>query len=147
MLSLVDTNILVYRFDSRFPEKQAIATRVLRLGIARRSVQVPYQAIVEFVAATTRRRGTAEPLLAIADAHREAEEMVAQFDILYPNESVLRLAIRGAATYQLSWFDANLWAYAEHFGLNEILTEDFQHGRLYGSVKAKNPFMEASERP
>lgn len=141
MLSLIDTNILVYRFDSRFPEKQAIATEVLRRGIADRSVRVPHQAIVEFVAATTRRRGSAEPLLAPADAHREAEEMLAQFEVLYPTEAVLRLAIRGTATYQLSWFDANLWAYAEHFGISEILTEDFEHGRLYGSVKANNPFL------
>jgi predicted nucleic acid-binding protein len=26
--SLIDTNVLVYRFDARFPEKQAIATRL-----------------------------------------------------------------------------------------------------------------------
>ena len=28
--ALVDTNVLVYRFDPRFPDKQATATRVLR---------------------------------------------------------------------------------------------------------------------
>lgn len=140
MLSLIDTNILVYRFDDRFPDKQAVATQILRRGIAERSVRLPHQALVEFVAATTRRRGNAQPLLAPTDARREAEEMLAQFEILYPNEPVLRLAIRGAATYQLSWFDANLWAYAEHFGLDVILTEDFEHRRLYGSVTAINPF-------
>jgi predicted nucleic acid-binding protein len=140
VLSLIDTNILVYRFDDRFPDKQAVATQILRRGIAERSVRLPHQALVEFVAATTRRRGNAQPLLAPTDARREAEEMLAQFEILYPNEPVLRLAIRGAATYQLSWFDANLWAYAEHFGLDVILTEDFEHRRLYGSVTAINPF-------
>ncbi len=33
---LVDTNILVYRFDGRFPDKQKIATDILRRGILRR---------------------------------------------------------------------------------------------------------------
>jgi predicted nucleic acid-binding protein len=141
VLSLIDTNILVYRFDSRFPDKQAIATDLLRRGIANRSLRVPHQAIIEFVAATTRRRGTTAPLLAVADAYREAEELLAQFDILYPTEAVVRMAIRGAAAYQLSWFDANLWAYAEQFGLDEIVSEDFEHGRLYGSVKVHNPFI------
>jgi predicted nucleic acid-binding protein len=141
VLSLIDTNILVYRFDSRFPDKQAIATDLLRRGIANRSLRVPHQAIIEFVAATTRRRGTTALLLAVADAYREAEELLAQFDILYPTEAVVRMAIRGAATYQLSWFDANLWAYAEQFGLDEIVSEDFEHGRLYGSVKVHNPFI------
>ena len=140
MLSLIDTNVLVYRFDSRFPDKQAVANQLLRRGIAERSIRIPHQAIVEFVAATTRRRGSAEPLLAADEARREAEEMLAQYDVLYPTEAVLRLAIRGAATYQLSWFDANIWAYAEHFGLNEIITEDFEHRRLYGSVTVNNPF-------
>jgi predicted nucleic acid-binding protein len=144
VVSLIDTNILVYRFDSRFPDKQAIATQLLRRGIAAQSVRVPHQAIVEFVAATTRRRGDAEPLLSPDEARREAEEMLAQFAVLYPNEAVIRLAIRGAAAYQLSWFDANLWAYAEHFGLDEIVSEDFEHLRLYGSVRVTNPFITPS---
>lgn len=67
--------------------------------------------------------------------------MLAQFEILYPNEALLRLALRGAAAYQLSWFDAHLWAYAEHFGLTELISEDFQHDRLYGGVRIINPFL------
>jgi predicted nucleic acid-binding protein len=66
--------------------------------------------------------------------------MLSQFEILYPNEEVLRTAIRGAATYQLSWFDAHLWAYAEVFSLPEILSEDFEDGRQYGTVRVVNPF-------
>jgi predicted nucleic acid-binding protein len=38
-------------------------------------------------------------------------------------------------------FDAHLWAYAEHYGLAEILTEHLQHDRLYGSVRVLNPFI------
>jgi predicted nucleic acid-binding protein len=52
----------------------------------------------------------------------------------------VRTALQGAAAYQLSWFDAHLWAYAEHYGLEEIVSEDFEHGRLYGSVRIRNPF-------
>jgi predicted nucleic acid-binding protein len=146
VLALVDTNILVYRFDSRFREKQAVATALLRRGIAERSIRIPYQAIIEFVAATTRSRGAA-PILELNDARREAEEMLAQFEVLYPNEAVLRLALRGSAAYQLSWFDANLWAYAEHFSLDQIISEDFEHRRLYGSVTAINPFLSDPAEP
>jgi predicted nucleic acid-binding protein len=63
---------------------------------------------------------------------------------VYPDEMLLRTALRGAVAYQLSWFDAHLWAYAEHFGLSELLSEDFQHDRLYGSVRAVNPFLRRS---
>jgi predicted nucleic acid-binding protein len=49
--------------------------------------------------------------------------------------------LRGAAAYQLSWFDAHLWAYAEHFDLSVLLSEDFQHDRVYGTVRVINPFL------
>ncbi|OGQ13542.1 MAG: hypothetical protein A2138_16005 [Deltaproteobacteria bacterium RBG_16_71_12] len=143
MLALVDTNLLVYRFDGRFPEKQRVATELLRRGIADASIRVPHQAIVEFVAAVTRplgRGATAVTLLEPDVARREAEEMLSQFTVLFPTAALLRTALRGAAAYQLPWFDAHLWAYAEHFGVDELWSEDFQHERLYGSVRAVNPF-------
>jgi predicted nucleic acid-binding protein len=138
--AIVDTTVLVYRFDSRFPAKQRRATELLRRGIAEDTVRLPHQAVVEFVAAVTRPMPSGEPILAAADARREAEELLAQFEVLYPNEAVVRTALRGAAAYQLGWFDAHLWAYAEHFGLEELWSEDFQHDRLYGTVRAVNPF-------
>jgi predicted nucleic acid-binding protein len=141
--ALVDTNVLVYRFDRRFPNKQRLATELLRSGIADGSVFLPHQAIVEFVAAVSRPLEGTDPLLDPADARREAEELLSQFDVLFPDEELVRIALRGAAAYQLSWFDAHLWAYAERFGLAELLSEDFQHGRLYGTVEVVNPFLES----
>lgn len=140
MAALVDTNVLVYRFDHRFVEKQKIATEILRRGIAEDSVRVPHQAIVEFIAAVTRPvRG--HVILEQPDALREAEEFLKQFTVLYPNEAMLRDAVRGCAAYRLNWFDAHLWSYAEHYGLPMILSEDLQHDRLYGSVRVVNPFI------
>jgi predicted nucleic acid-binding protein len=140
VLALVDTNLLVYRFDPRDARKQRVANRVLRQGLNHGTLRIPHQAIVEFVAATTRPIGAGAALLSAEDARREAEELMGQFEVLYPNDALLRLALRGAATYRLSWFDAHLWAYAEHYGLSEILSEDFQHDRMYGTVRVQNPF-------
>jgi predicted nucleic acid-binding protein len=144
--SLVDTNVLVYRFDWRFPEKQRVATELLRTGIREASLYLPHQAIVEFVPAVTRRLDGDVALLDPTDARREAEELLAQFDVLFPDEELLRIALRGAAAYQLSWFDAHMWAYAERFGIAELLSEDFQHDRLYGTVHAVNPFDETGNQ-
>ena len=141
MSGLVDTNILVYRYDPRDAAKQRAAIEVLRHGLERDELRIPHQAMVEFVQAVTRplRRG-GPALLTRAEALREAEEMLAQFEILYPVEALLRTAIRGVTTYQLGWFDAHMWAYAEHYGLDEILSEDFSDGQLIGSVRVRNPF-------
>ena len=141
MAALVDTNVLVYRFDPRDPRKQRVATELLREGIARGSLRLPHQAIVEFVAATTRPLPSGGTLLDPADARREAEELLDQFEVLFPDASLVRLALRGAAAYQLSWFDAHMWAYAEHHGLPDLLSEDFEHDRLYGTVRVRDPFL------
>lgn len=142
MSALIDTNILVYRFDSRFPDKQRVATKLLREGIASDRVRLPHQAILEFVAAVTRVKGAdKQPLMSMDDARREAEELLSQFTVLYPTDALVRTALRGSAAYQLSWFDAHVWAYAEHYGLDEIISEDFQHGRLLGTVRVRNPFV------
>ena len=146
MAALVDTNILVYSIDARFPEKRRIATALLRKGIQEESVRLPHQAILEFVAVTTRPLSSGGTLLSQEQAWREAEEFLSQFVVLYPNDAIVRTALRAAAAYRLSWFDAHMWAYAEYYGLEELLSEDFQHGRLYGTVRVVNPFLAAKER-
>ena len=108
MAALVDTNVLVYRYDHRFPDKQAIATATLRTGIEDDSLRLSHQTILEFVAATTRGPRNAPALLEMDDARREAEELLREFPVLYPNDEVVRTALRGTAAYQLSWFDAHM---------------------------------------
>ena len=146
MTRLIDTNLLVYRFDPRDPVKQAIADRVLRAGLAEDSLVLPHQAIIEFVAAVTRPRRDLDgaPLLSLDDALREAESLMVQFPVVYPNQDVVITALRGLSAYGLSWFDAHLWAFAEVFGIAEIVSEDFEHGRHYGSVRVVDPFHAAS---
>jgi predicted nucleic acid-binding protein len=141
---LVDTNLLVYRYDPRFPRKQTVATTLLREGVASGAAVLPYQALVEFVAATTRPLTPgAASLLSREEALREVEELLVQFVVLYPTEGVFRLAVRGAATYRLAWFDALIWAYAEHYAIPEIWSEDFSADALYGTVRIVDPFRHA----
>ena len=141
MASLVDTNILVYRCDPRDPAKREAAREVLREGEMSGDLRIPHQSLVEFVNSATRLRGQAAPIMTLVAATRQAELFMVQFPVLYPNDHVFRMALYGIATYRLPWFDAHLWAYAEHYGLAEILSEDFEHGRRYGGVRMRNPFV------
>ncbi len=142
--SLVDTNVLVYRCDPRDPARRAVALAVLREGELSGELCIPHQALVEFVNSVTRSRGQTQPIMTLADATRQAELFMVEFPVLYPNESVFRMALLGKAAYGLPWYDAHLWAYAEHYGLPEILSEDFAHGRRYGTVRIRNPFLFAN---
>jgi len=141
--SLVDTNILVYRCDPIDPEKSAKARDLLREGVAAKELYLPHQALIEFVNAVTKRRAIGRSLLNREETWRQAEDLLNEFPVLYPNEKLFRIAMLGMAAYQLPWYDAHLWAYAEHYGLPEILSEDFEHGRRYGTVRIRNPFLPA----
>ncbi len=143
MAGLVDTNVLVYRYDPRSPMKQARATELLRRGIVDSSLVLPHQAIVEFVSAVTKPAQNKRSLLTIDEALRAAEDLLTRFRVIYPTENTIRTALRGAALYKLSWFDAHLWAYADEHGFDPLWSEDFEDGRLYGRVRVENPFRNA----
>lgn len=140
VVALVDTNVLVYRYDARFPAKQTIADDLLRRGLAEETLRVAHPALVEFVAATTRRQATGDSILDAATARLEAEDLSRQFHVVFPDAQVFRTALHGMATYQLPWFDAHMWAFAEVYRLRTLYSEDFQHGRWYGTVRAVDPF-------
>ena len=148
MASLVDTNILVYRYDPRSPAKQVVARDVLYRGLEEQSLVLPHQAILEFVSATIRPRSdlSGASLLAPEVAYREAEGLMRDFPVIYPDQDTLNMALRGVSINGLSWFDAHLWAYAEVNGLPEILSEDFEHGRHYGHVRVVDPFLVAANQ-
>jgi predicted nucleic acid-binding protein len=114
----------------------------LRQDIPQEGLRIPHQALIEFVSVVTRVWPDGYSLLPHEEALRQAEDLMAEFPILYPNAQVVRTALRGMAAYQLSWFDAHLWAYAEYYSLPEILSEDFKPGRPYGSVRVRNPFVQ-----
>ena len=99
--------------------------------------------VIEFGTATTRRSADTR-LLCRADALREPEDIMAQYPIVYPNEAVLRAALRGFVAYGISWYDAHSWAYADAYGLAQIISADFKHGRLNGSVVVRNPFIQTA---
>ena len=139
--ALVDTNVLVYRFDVRAPAKQARAIEFIDRRIDDDSIRIAYQSVIEFHAAVTKAFGGRKPLLDSVDARRETEELLSEFDVVFPTQSIVRTALRGMAAYQLPWFDALIWAHAEESGLEELISEDFQHDRMYGTVRVVNPFL------
>jgi predicted nucleic acid-binding protein len=144
--SLVDTNILVYCHDPFESAKRGLAHELLRKGAAEDALRLPHQAMAEFVHAVTKGRARGQPFLSREQAWRQAEDFLNAFPVLYPNESVFRTALLGMAAYKFSWYEAHLWAYAEHYRLPEILSEDFQDGRMYGTVRIRNPFVALGPR-
>jgi len=136
---LIDTNILVYGYDSIESMKQPRSLEVIKTmresGRGRLSTQV----LGEFVNASARDR---RRLLTIERALVEAKLFADTFPVLDVTRAIVIAAIRGAREYQLSYFDAQLWATAKLNQVDTIYSEDFQHGRSIEGVRFINPLLD-----
>lgn len=107
--------------SDRSQKKSAKARKLLRDGVEANELYLPHQALIEFVNAVSKRRTGGRSLLSPEETWRQAEDLLNEFPVLYPDEKVFRIAMLGMAAYRLPWYDAHLWAYAEHYGLPELL--------------------------
>ncbi len=135
-VALIDTNILVYLYDQRDPQRQDLARRVLSeveaLGIGRLSVQ----ALSEFFSVVTRKLS---PPLTAGEALEQVTLLVQVWPVLDLTPLVVLEAGRGARDHGLSYYDAQMWATARLNQVPVILSEDFQTGRLLEGVRFVNP--------
>jgi predicted nucleic acid-binding protein len=134
---LIDTNVLVYAYDRTEPEKQRRALEVLdalaRSGEARLSAQV----LAEFFVNVTRK--IAAPLTT-AQAEERLEHYVRIWPVVPVTSEVVLEAIRGVLAYQLSFWDAQIWAAARLSQVPVVLSEDFSPGAVIEGVRFVDPF-------
>jgi predicted nucleic acid-binding protein len=137
----VDTNVLLYSFDSRHPLKYAQSRQWLdylwRTGEGRMSWQVLH----EFYANAIRKLGV--PSL-------EARRAVSAFRRWRPGGIDFAVVERGwywMDQAQLTYWDSLILASAERLGCTILLSEDFQSGRRYDGVTVVNPFERSPEDP
>ena len=134
---LIDTNVLIYLFDQNEPVRQSRATEVLDqlelMGLGRLSVQN----LAEFFSVST--RGLSPPL-----SPDEALDQVNLFTRVWPVFDLTPLivleAARGVRDYQMSYYDAQIWATAHLNQISVIFSEDFNVGATIEGVQFINPF-------
>jgi len=54
---------------------------------------------------------------------------------------LVKLGIAIAERYRINYWDGAILAAAEALGAEILYTEDLNHGQMYGSVRAENPFL------
>ena len=136
---LIDTNVLVYAYDSMERVKQRQALAVLRRLVAVGRGKISTQVLGEFCAVTTTKL---DPPLTRAEAVDQVVALAATWPVLLVTPFIVFEAARGAAQHQLHYWDAQLWATARLNQISIVLTEDFAHGRWLDGVEFVNPFAE-----
>jgi predicted nucleic acid-binding protein len=134
-LVFVDTNVLLYDVDGVNPAKQLTARRWLDALWIGGNARVSWQVLNEFYANATRKIGIqATPIRRLTDTYVQWK----------PSEFSLPLIERAWHWMDragISYWDALILAAAERSGCRWLLSEDFNHGRKYGSVQVVNPFL------
>ncbi|VGO14554.1 hypothetical protein PDESU_03117 [Pontiella desulfatans] len=130
----VDTNVLVYSFDSTDPVKHAIAQRRLdELWVQNVAVALSIQVLQEFYVTMLRKGGERA-------FFREVVEHYMCREIVENSKGLLRRALDIHQEFGTSFYDANIIAAAQVVGAKELWSEDFNTGQDYGGVVAVNPF-------
>jgi predicted nucleic acid-binding protein len=136
---LVDTNILLYAYDRGEPVKQSQAAAVLdRLATLRLGVLTP-QVLAEFFVNATRK---IERPLTVEQAYDRIQNYLLSWKLLDLTGPIVLEAVRGVRTYQMAYWDAQIWATARLHQIPLIFTEDFNVGAVIEGVRFVSPFEE-----
>jgi predicted nucleic acid-binding protein len=133
MSAFVDTNVVVYAFDSGEPEKQHVALEVLESG---RRLVVSTQVLLETWWVLTRR--LERPLS--EDVAAEVIDELCRLPVVATDAELVRRAIQTGRRFGLAVWDALIVEAARSSGCDRILTEDLQTGQDLDGVVVENPF-------
>ena len=130
----VDTNVLVYLYDSGEPDKRARAREILLDDDL--DLVISTQVLNEFYVVVTRK---IDPALTPADASA-AVETLAELEVAPITRNLVLDAVRTRIEHQLSHWDALIVETASRAGTDRLLTEDLATGSTIRGVTIVNPF-------
>ena len=132
----VDTNVLVYVYDSGHAAKQTVAAEWLMRLWRERSGRTSTQVLNELYVTLTRK-------LARGLRADEAWDIVQSLMAWEPQPIDRDLLLRGREIerrYRIGWWDSLIVSAAQLQDCNVLLTEDLQPGMTFGPVTVLNPF-------
>jgi predicted nucleic acid-binding protein len=130
-----DTNILLYLFDRRSKEKRHVAGELFKKYQQGGSLRLSLQVVHEF-AANLLSRKFGVPRATVADV---VGDLLALDVVTLRGEDTLT-ALHFVGEFAIGFWDALILASATREGCKVLYSEDFQHGRVYGTVRVINPF-------
>jgi predicted nucleic acid-binding protein len=131
----LDTNVLVYAYDSSDPRKRLIAQDLVRRALMGEIV-MSSQVLAEF---------SATLLHKISPAAKPAD-VAALLDALGPiklvplDADVVRRGVEARQNYGVHFYDGMIIAAAERGGCIRIWSEDMSSGQKYFGIPVENPF-------
>ena len=131
-----DSNILIYAYDTRDPNKQSQAQALLLKATQSQTAVLSAQVLGEFFVVVTRK--IPQPM-----SSSEAAEVIAElgaWEVMPLDFSLVQRAIVTQQKYGTSYWDSLIISAAERAGCVRIYSEDLNNGELYHGIEVQNPF-------
>lgn len=136
-VEFVDTNVLVYAYDSTAGSKRALARSLVTRLWRDRCGALSTQVLQEFYVTVTRK--LKEPLAPETALSRL--KSLGQWLLIRPGLDDLILAARLTQSVSLSYWDALIVRAAQRARATTLWTEDLQDGLKLGELQICNPFL------
>lgn len=132
--AMIDTNVLVYAASKLDldRDKAQIAQELL----FKHSIGMSAQVLQEFLVVSTSKVRKGWSL----DDALDWVEALEDLPCIPVDAPLVRFGAEFAIRYQLSYWDGAIIAAAHRLTASVLYTEDLNHGQIYGSVRAENPF-------
>lgn len=137
MRSLLDTNILVYADAADDAVKQRHAIELITALRAAGTAVLSTQVLQEYVNVALRKLRLPHALI------RERIAFYRRFDMVPASAELIAGALDLHVLHGLSFYDALIVRAAVVSGCQRLLSEDMQHGAIFGAVRIENPFAQA----
>ena len=132
---LLDTNVLVYAFDVRESSLHQKAKAIILTAEETAAGCLSAQCLGEFFRVTT-----VKMRLPAYEMFKQVEYWQNAFPVFSLTPQIVLEAARGVRDYQLSYYDAQIWASARLNQVPVIFSEDFQDGQILEGIRFVNPF-------
>ncbi len=134
-VEFLDTNVLIYALDSSSTTKQKRAAELISSLAIRGQGAISTQVLIEFCAVATKK---------LSFSQSRVETVVRGFSawslaMLTPDDLIAALRLQESA--RIFWWDSLILASALKLRADILWTEDLQHGRRFGALEVRNPFL------
>ena len=126
----LDTNIIVYSFESKEPEKQSIARTLIQDALSGVGC-ISYQVIQEFFNVATRKFETP---LSFQDCNLYLRDALAPLCEIFPSIEFYSQALRIKEQCQFSLYDSLIVTAALQADCRTLYSEDMQHGQIINQL-------------
>src|SRR5712692_5491888 len=134
----LDTNIFVYSLATGVPAKKALAALLIDHAIHSGKGIISYQVVQEFFNVALRRF---TPRMTLAQSQQYLAMTFRPLLAIHSSYSLYGEALRLSGMHSVSWYDALIVAAAMEGQCGILYSEDLQHGRKFGGLQVRNPFL------